>query len=214
MLNGRFSLRYLNSFVSQKSSVIDSRRRLMAYFHSLQFSRNFFIFFHYYYHFFFFLNKSIFTVSPPPFISWITVNGILNKIFNLSFPSVRQRWRVAPWNMRFFFFFVTERQALNSPWSTAITNRIIVFERLTSTCTCLSSFRVWNKLCDRRLQRKIIEKTYAFAFLRVEKRYETAIYKYITFREWNSTDRVDAIFIMWNLSKNNFSPLIILFHEK
>lgn len=26
---------YLNSFVSQKSSVIDSRRRLMAYFHSL-----------------------------------------------------------------------------------------------------------------------------------------------------------------------------------
>ena len=83
---------YLNSFVSQKSSVIDSRRRLMAYFHSLSsflgISLSFLLLLLLLLFPFFLVTKKkiyIYRFSSPS-ITWIAVNGILNKIFNLSFP--------------------------------------------------------------------------------------------------------------------------------
>ena len=135
----------------------------MAYFHSLQFSRNFFIFFIIIIiiiFLFFAKKKKIYIYSfSSPSISRITVNGILNKIFNLSFPSVRQRWRVAPWNMRFFFFFVTERQALNSPWSTAITDqyyRVRTFDvhvHVSIIVSCLKQ-TLWSTLATKNIRKK------------------------------------------------------------
>lgn len=60
-------------------------------------------------------------------------------------------WRVdmPAWNMRSLIFLLfCYETSMNSPRYTD--SHIIVLERFTSTCTCLSSFRVWNELCHRR----------------------------------------------------------------
>lgn len=160
---------------------------------------------YYYFPFFLVTKKKIYIYRfSSPSITWIAVNGILNKIFNLSFPRASDNddgvWRRGTCDFSSFLFQrERERQALNSPWSRAITNqyyRVRTFDvhvHVSIIVSCLKQ-TLWSTLATKNIR----EKTYAFPFLRVEKtirEIDIYIYKEYHVSRINSTDRMDTIFI-------------------